>query len=80
MVGNAWENSLNAPNMSKSIPNCLKMSQDVPKCPKMSTSDASLSKWRKMAKMITFRTNLLFYFLFLHECILLLFHPMKKKN
>ena len=32
MVGNDWENSLNAPNSSKSLPNCPKMSQSVPKC------------------------------------------------
>ena len=44
MVGNDWENSLNAPNSSKSlsiVPRCPKTSQNVPK----STSDASLSGW-----------------------------------
>ena len=54
MVGNDWENSLNGPNSSKSLPNCSEMSQNVPscpkcpkmsknaqKCPKMPTSDAS---------------------------------------
>ena len=44
IVGNDWENSLNGPNSSKSLPNCPKMSQNVPKCPKMPTSDASLSE------------------------------------
>ena len=29
MVGNDWENSLNAPNSSKSLPNCPKMSQNA---------------------------------------------------
>ena len=33
MVGKDWENSLNGPNSSKSLPNCAKMSQNVPKCP-----------------------------------------------
>ena len=32
MVGNDWENSLNAPISSRSLPNCPKMSQNVPKC------------------------------------------------
>ena len=36
MVGNDWENSLNAPNSSKSLLNCPKMSHNVPSCPKMS--------------------------------------------
>ena len=44
VVGNDWENSLNASNSSKSLPNCPKMSQNVPKCLKMPTSDASLSE------------------------------------
>ena len=33
MVGSDWENSLDAPNLSKRLPNCPKMSQDVTKCP-----------------------------------------------
>ena len=32
-VGNDWENSLDAPNLSKRLSSCPKMSQDVPKCP-----------------------------------------------
>ena len=54
MLVNDWENSLNAPDLSKSLPNCHKMSQNVQRCPKMSTSDASLSEWTcfSIAKMI----------------------------
>ena len=29
MVGNDWENSLNGPNLLKSLPNCPKMSQNA---------------------------------------------------
>ena len=36
MVGNDWENSLNGPNSSESLPNGPKMSQNVPKCAKLS--------------------------------------------
>ena len=36
MVVNDWENGLNGPNSSKSLPNCPKISQNVPRCPKMS--------------------------------------------
>ena len=36
MVKNEYENSLNAPNSSKSLPNCSNTSQNVPKCLKTS--------------------------------------------
>ena len=55
MVGNGWENSVNAPNSSNVILNCPKMSQNVPICPKMSNSDSfglvfSVKVWQKEEK------------------------------
>ena len=43
MVGNDWENHLNGPNSSKSLPNCPKMSKVLPKCPKIPTCSSRFS-------------------------------------
>ena len=50
MVRNDWENSLNAPNSSKCLPNCLYMSQNVSRCPKMSKNVEKCPSrlWEKM--------------------------------
>ena len=50
MVGNDWENSLNTPNSSKSLPNCPKMSQNVPSCPKLSKVVQSCPKLSKVVQ------------------------------